>query len=64
MEMKLAIIAILRRFSVSLVPGTEVDFGGLLLSAPKPGLRVRLGPPEAAPRTSEVRGGIRRVLDL
>ena len=49
---------------MTLAPGTTVDFGGLLLSAPEPSIGVRLHAPDRRPGKCEVRGGIRRVVDL
>jgi cytochrome P450 len=64
MEMKLVLIRLLRRFAVTLVPGTTADFSGLLLSVPRPSIRVRIGARDRWPRKCEVRGGICRIVDL
>ena len=64
MEMKLVLIRLLRRFAVTLLSGTTVDLGGMLLSVPRPNIRVRIGARDRRPRKCEVRGGIRRVVDL
>jgi len=64
MEMKLVLIRLLRRFAITLLPGLTVDFSGLLLSVPRPSIRVRIGARDRRPRKCDVRGGIRRVVDL
>jgi cytochrome P450 len=64
MEMKVVLTQLLRRFAVALLPGATVDFGGLLLSVPRPGIRIRVEARGRSPRRCEVRGGIRRVVDL
>jgi cytochrome P450 len=64
MEMKLVLSALLRRFAVSLVPHTTIEFGGLLLSMPKPAIRIRVDALGRRPKRSIVQGGIRRVVDL
>jgi len=63
-EMKLVLAAVLQRFRLSLPHGTKIDLGGLMLSAPKPGMPVRIHLQDRKIEKSQVRGNIRRVVNL
>ncbi len=63
-EMKLALAMLLQKYHFTLPARAKVDFGGLMLSAPKRGLPVQLNRRGGATPRSEARGSIRRVVDL
>jgi cytochrome P450 len=63
-EIKLALAIILRRFRLSLPEKSRVDFSGLMLSAPKNGLRVKLNRQDRKITRSEINGTIRNIVDL
>ena len=63
-EMKLVLTLILQRYRLALPPNTRIDFGGLMLSAPKRGLPVVIERQGRRSVRSEVRGSIRSVVDL
>jgi cytochrome P450 len=63
-EMKLALSILLQRYQFTLPARARVDFSGMMLSAPKRGLPVRLDRRGGRAVRSEVRGSIRRVVDL
>jgi cytochrome P450 len=63
-EIKLALAIILRRFRLSLPEKSQVDFSGLMLSAPKNGLTVKLNRQDRKIARSHVKGSIRNIVDL
>jgi cytochrome P450 len=64
MEMKLVLATLLQRFRITLCPGIRLDVGGIMLSSPKQALMVQINPQDRRITKSEVRGNIRRVVDL
>ncbi len=64
MEMKVALATLLQRYRVSLLPGSKIDFGGMMLSAPKQGMPVLVEPPGRTTSRSAVRGNILKMVDL
>jgi len=63
-ELKLTLAIMLQRFHLALPPQARVDLGGLMLSAPKHGLPLRIARQQRQFTKSEVRGTIRAIVDL
>jgi len=63
-EMKVVLAAILQRYRVTLPPDSKIDFGGMMLSAPKSGMPIQLNPPGRHQDMSRVRGNISSMVDL
>ena len=63
-EMKLVLSILLQRYRFTLPARARVDFSGFMLSAPKRGMPVRIDRKGGRLSRSEVRGSIRRVVDL
>jgi cytochrome P450 len=64
MEMKLVLAAVVQRFRLDLPPGSRVDCGGLMLSAPRRGLPMDLGDRDRRCQKTAVSGNIRALVDL
>jgi len=64
LEIKLVLPIILQRYRLTLPPKTRVDRSGLVLSAPKGGLPMRIAAQDRQFTKSEVRGNIRSWVDL
>ena len=64
MEMKLVLATVVQRFRLVPPPGSHVDCGGLMLSAPRRGLPMVLGPRDGRCEKIAVSGNIRAIVDL
>ena len=64
MEMKLVLSMILQRYRLTLLPKARIDRWGLMLSAPKQGLPMRVAQQDRSFTKSEVYGNIRKIVDL
>ncbi|MGH2592152.1 MAG: hypothetical protein ACRDGG_01420 [Anaerolineae bacterium] len=64
LEIKLVLPIILQRYRLTLPPRARVDRSGLVLSAPKGGLPMRIAAQDRQFTKSEVRGNIRSWVDL
>lgn len=64
LQMKLILCELLGRHRLSLLPGTRVDRGGLLLSGPRGGLPMRVHPPDGRFTRTPVHGSVFSVLDV
>lgn len=63
-EMKLILATILQRYRTSVRPRAPVDLGGLMLSSPRRGLPVLIEQQARRKDRREVRGNIRRLVNL
>jgi cytochrome P450 len=63
-EMKLALPAILQRFSLALKPNARIELGGSPLATPRYGVPVRIGRAGRVPAKVPVRGNIGRLVEL
>jgi cytochrome P450 len=64
LEIKLVVAMILRRFRLNLPAGNRVDVRGPMILAPKRGLKMTLGEPEARPVRNPLRGALRELVEL
>jgi cytochrome P450 len=64
MEMKVVLATLWQRFRLTLPPGSKIDLGGMMLSAPKSGMPVSLNQPGRNKSPGKVRGNILRMVDL
>jgi cytochrome P450 len=64
MEIKVVLASILQRYRVTLPPGSKIDFGGMMLSAPKSGMPIQLNLPGRSLHRNIVRGNILSMVNL
>jgi cytochrome P450 len=63
MELKVALALIVQRFRLTLRPGARVDYGGLMLSQPQPGLPMRIAAQDRRLAASPLRGTIAELVE-
>jgi cytochrome P450 len=63
-EMKIVLASILQRCQLVLPPETRIDLGGIMICCPKTGMPVLVAPRGRRTTRNDVRGNIRRAVDL
>jgi hypothetical protein len=63
-EMKIVLATVVQRFRLTPPPGSRVDYSGLMLSAPRGGLPMVVGPRDGRCEKVAVSGNIRAIVDL
>jgi cytochrome P450 len=64
MEIKVVVATIVRRFRLSLTPGTRIDVRGPMFLSPKHGVPMNIHPAAARPAHVELRGNVCELVDF
>ena len=64
MELKIVLAMVVQHYRLRLHDRTKINFGGAMLSEPRPGMPVIIGRQDGSLCVGQVRGSVREVVEF